>query len=76
MANQKKPPWQVPKNGNTSGKRSQQFHHARANLRELMVAAMNDEIPPADGIVPILWCIYFRMRPKSGAQGPGLDADV
>ncbi|KAI5850352.1 transcription factor IIIC subunit delta N-term-domain-containing protein [Morchella snyderi] len=38
----------VPKNGNTSGKRSHQFHHARANLRELMVNSMNDEIPPAD----------------------------
>lgn len=30
---------------------------------------MNDEIPPADGIVPIPWCIYFRECPKSGSSG-------
>lgn len=30
---------------------------------------MNDEIPPADGIVPITRCIYFRVFPKSGSSG-------
>jgi hypothetical protein len=59
IANQKLRVLQVPKNGNTSGKRSHQFHHARANLRELMVNSMNDEIPPADGIVPLTGLDHF-----------------
>ncbi|KAL7271927.1 hypothetical protein RUND412_005290 [Rhizina undulata] len=38
----------IPKNGLTGGKRLQQFHHSRVNLRGLIIKTAEEEIDPGD----------------------------